>query len=83
MLTTITLEIEEKFWNELNEIAQIENTTTENLAQKALMDYLHNKHLPTKKYSFIGIGRSGRSDISTKADEILNKGINKREGWSL
>ena len=30
-----------------------------------------------------GIGRSGRSDVSQRVDEILAEGANKREGWSL
>ncbi len=33
--------------------------------------------------SLAGIGRSGRSDVSERAEEILEAEINKREGWSF
>ncbi len=35
------------------------------------------------RLALIGMGKSGRSDLSQKVDEILSKGANKREGWSL
>ena len=35
------------------------------------------------RLSLIGIGSSGRSDISERVDELLAEGANKREGWSL
>ena len=35
------------------------------------------------RLALIGMGKSGRSDLSTRVDEILAEGANKREGWSL
>lgn len=35
------------------------------------------------RLALIGIGRSGRSDLSESVDEILADGANKHEGWSL
>lgn len=35
-----------------------------------------------QKYSFIGIGRSGKRDLSRRAEELLQE-ANRREGWSL
>ncbi len=35
------------------------------------------------RLALIGIGSSGRSDFSERVDEVLAKGANKREGWSL
>ncbi len=35
------------------------------------------------RLALIGMGKSGRSDLSQKVDEILAEGANKREGWSL
>lgn len=35
------------------------------------------------RMALVGMGNSGRSDISERVDEILAEGINKEEGWSL
>ncbi|MCY7376989.1 MAG: hypothetical protein LH472_13605 [Pyrinomonadaceae bacterium] len=35
------------------------------------------------RLALIGIGKSGRSDLSERVDEMLAEGANKREGWSL
>lgn len=35
------------------------------------------------RLALIGMGSSGRSDISQRVDELLAEGANKREGWSL
>ncbi|MBA3634640.1 MAG: hypothetical protein H0W58_17800 [Acidobacteria bacterium] len=37
----------------------------------------------SKRYSFIGIGRSETGDVSARAEEILEKEIKRRSGWSL
>ena len=34
-------------------------------------------------YSFIGIGRSDKGNLSTEVDNILAEAANRREGWSL
>jgi hypothetical protein len=35
------------------------------------------------RLALIGIGKSGRSDLSERVDEILAEGANKQEGWSM
>lgn len=35
------------------------------------------------RFSFIGIGDSGKKDLSTQAEIILEQAADKREGWSL
>ena len=37
----------------------------------------------TKRLSIIGIGRSDKGDIASRAEEILMEGITKRSGWTL
>ncbi len=37
----------------------------------------------SKRYSFVGIGRSETGDLSARAEEILEKEIKRRSGWSL
>ena len=36
-----------------------------------------------RRLSIIGIGNSGKGDISERAEEILMEGIDKRSGWTL
>ncbi len=36
-----------------------------------------------RRLSVIGMFSSGKSDTSSRVDEILAEGINKKEGWSL
>ena len=35
------------------------------------------------RLALIGIGKSGRGDLSERVDETIAEGANKREGWSL
>jgi hypothetical protein len=35
-----------------------------------------------KRYSFVGIARSGNGSLSTQAESILDEGADRREGWS-
>ena len=82
-MQTITIQIEDKFVNKLEQIAQIESITTEEVAKEVLLNYLKAKLQKPDKYSFIGIGHSGKGNISSQVGEILRNGANKREGWSL
>lgn len=36
-----------------------------------------------KRYSFVGIARSGKGSLSTEAESLLDDGADRREGWSL
>lgn len=36
-----------------------------------------------KRYSFVGIARSGNGSLSTQAESILDEGADRRKGWSL
>lgn len=36
-----------------------------------------------KRLSIIGIGKSGKGDISVRAEEILMEEIDKRSGWTI
>ena len=37
----------------------------------------------TKRYSFVGIARSGNGSLSMESDSVLEEGASPREGWSL
>ncbi|MCU1267692.1 MAG: hypothetical protein JWM21_4010 [Acidobacteria bacterium] len=36
-----------------------------------------------RRFSFVGIARSGNGALSTEAESILNDAADRREGWSL
>lgn len=52
--------------------AQAEETTPEQLASEAVLSFLADGQPPVAgALGFIGIGSSGRTDISERAEEIL------------
>ncbi len=36
-----------------------------------------------KRFSFVGIARSGNGSLSTETESILDDAADRREGWSL
>jgi hypothetical protein len=90
-MTTITIEAEADLLMALEKTAQSQATTVESLIKEVLQQYLltsaREPVVPAnepKKYSFIGIGRSGKKDISIRAEEILAEemGRGPRGSWS-
>lgn len=56
----------------LAERARQEHTTPEQLASRAVRSFLGSSETPDRNEPrFIALGRSGRSDISARAEEIL------------
>ena len=55
----------------------------EELENVDLMEQSDEKQNKSSRFSFIGIGESATGDISTKAEEILEKEITRRSGWTL
>jgi len=79
-----TIHLEENLVSELEIMAKHKLTTVEALVKDVLRHYLQvEKELPPKKYSFIGIGHSGKKNLSTQVEKTLEKGANRIEGWSL
>jgi hypothetical protein len=54
----------------LKEIARIENRAPAELVRAAVAEYAA-RHRPRRMPKSIGIGRSGRGDVSKRADELL------------
>ena len=82
-MITIQIQAEEELVTALKQIAKRKLTTVEAIANEALLNYLQLQSFPSKSYSFIGIGHSGKGNISTQVDATLKKAANRREGWSL
>lgn len=82
-MTTITICAEEEIIKSLRQIAEYKLTTTEAVVKEALLNYLQLQNPKSKKYSFIGIGHSGKGNISTQVETTLKESANRRQGWSL
>jgi hypothetical protein len=82
-MITIVIQAEEDLATALQQVADQNATTVDAVAKEALRNYLRAHHTRSRTYSFIGIGHSGKGNLSTQAEEILQSAIDRREGWSL
>jgi hypothetical protein len=64
--------------DELGELLEAERqrraVTTEDLVQAALVAYLQEDEASAPPIPFVGLGRSGRGDIASRAEEYLDAG---------
>ena len=81
-MVTIAIQTEETILKTLKEIAEQKQTTLEDITQEALHQYLQSQASSSQVYSFIGIGHSGKGNISTQVETRLTQTANRREGWS-
>ena len=65
-----TLFIEEELEEEIKRIARLKGKKTSEVVREALRDYV-KRHRSKKTLSFVGIGKSGREDISETHEEEL------------
>ena len=80
-MQTLQIQIDEEILQNLQQQAKQQTTSVENLVRNVLANYLKT---PTQKnYSFIGIGHSGKPNLSAQVDDILDTAANRNEGWSL
>lgn len=82
-MTTITIQADEEIINSLIQAANRKSMTTDALVKEALLRYLQEQFPEPEKYSFIGIGHSGKGNISKHVNSKLRKAANRREGWSI
>ena len=80
-MITIVIQADEDVASALKEIANKKATSVAAIANEALRDYLRVQS-QSRSYSFIGIGRSDKPDLSKQAESLLDEGCNRREGWS-
>ncbi len=69
-MVTLAIQAEETLVTALEEIAQRKQTSVEDVAREALQHYLQTQSVQPKPYSFIGIGHSGKGNISTQVETI-------------
>lgn len=82
-METICIQADADIIESLTRLAKQRTTTPEAITKEALIQYLQSQLSPSKTYSFIGIGHSGKGNISTRVEEILEESGNRGEGWSL
>jgi hypothetical protein len=83
MMVTIAIQTEEKILKAIQEIADQQQTSVEAITQEALRQYLQSQIIAKPTYSFIGIGHSGKRNLSTQVEAVLAEAGHRREGWSL
>jgi hypothetical protein len=84
IMVTITLQADAALIDDLAEIADAKQISLEEAAREALARYVVGEQaIGKQRYSFIGIGHSGKGDLSQRVDEILAASSERREGWSL
>jgi hypothetical protein len=66
-----TIFADENLLREIKDLAKQEKRSTADVIREALFQYLNTKKTPTARLSFIGIGDSGRRDLSEKHEELL------------
>lgn len=82
-MIALVIQAEEELATALQQVADRKATTVDAVAKEALRDYLRAQSTPSRTYSFIGIGHSGKGNLSKQAEAILESAANRREGWSL
>jgi len=82
-MKTIEISADDMLFETLEDLARAESKSLEALVREALSHYAQKLTTQRPSYSFIGIGRSGKGDLSVKVEEALADGADRREGWSL
>jgi len=82
-MTILQIEADEELVSAIQRAAEENSIPVEQLIRKVLSDYLHHQATGEQRYSFIGIGQSGRGDLSERVDELLAEGASRHSGWTL
>jgi len=84
-MRTIEITADEELVHTLEVLAQADSKSLEDLSREVLSQYAKQSEVRDnpRRFSFIGIGHSGRSDLSTRVERTLAEAANRREGWSL
>ena len=80
---SLTILCDEETTAMLERMALESRMTVENVVQHAIWQLAQQRARSEGIYALIGIGHSGRQDLSTSVDEFLESRANRHEGWSL
>jgi hypothetical protein len=76
-----TILADEGLLTEIKHLAAREGKTVTTVVREALAAYVAD-HQRGRRYSLVGIGRSGSGDVARRAEEILAREITRDAGWS-
>jgi hypothetical protein len=76
-LTKTTVYVPEAEYERLKVIARLQRRPAAELVREAVVAYVH-RHAPRPRPRSLGAGRSGRGDLSERAEELLS-GLGSRE----
>ena len=82
-MSTLQIQLDDELMEHFRHIAHVRAVSLETLVRTALEAYLQPQPPAGQRYSFIGIGHSGKPGLSSQVEEILSVGASRREGWSL
>jgi metal-responsive CopG/Arc/MetJ family transcriptional regulator len=66
-----TIFADEKLLNSLKHIADEEGISVAEIIRRTLDKFVAQRQKSSKQLSFVGIGRSGRKDVSERCEELL------------
>jgi predicted NBD/HSP70 family sugar kinase len=73
--TTVYLPVAE--YRRLQALAREQNRSTAELIREAIAEF-RRRHVPRSRPKSIGVGRSGRDDLSERAEELLARMSRRR-----
>lgn len=77
-----TIVADEGLLLEIKQLAEEENHSVSEVIQEALREYVASRRQARRgMISFLASGKSGCTDVSEKAEEILEADADRREGW--
>jgi len=66
---------------ELRRIAHESRTTLTAVVQEALREYVASRPTSRRRISCAGVGASGRRDVSVRAEDLLERSVDRADGW--
>lgn len=76
-----TIQANEELLLEVKQLAEEQRTTVSQIIRGALEEYLYQHRQGARALSFVGIGSSGRKDISRDVENIIAAQVEKGTGW--
>jgi hypothetical protein len=77
MMKRTTVFAEDEVLDALAAMARQRGISLAEITREALSAYVSRKRGKKKPLSFVGIGRSGRSDVAERAEELLKDGFGR------
>lgn len=79
-MTRTTILLDDDLLLEVKQLARANGITATEVIREALKAYIGEQRR-ARPLSFAGVGKSGRRSISKKAEEVLRRKADRREGW--